>query len=87
MRRRYTVYRIEYGTGRKEPIGCIEERRKSERAALKNYFALLVKARTLFGNGPNDRIRIVLDPPDGENPWEETGHAKSENEEEPELQR
>jgi len=81
MRRRFAVYRMEYRTGRKDPIGCIEERRRSDRSTQWNFFALLAEARTLFGTGPNDRFNIVIDPPDGEERREgrelgETGMAE-----------
>lgn len=87
MRRRYTVYRLDSVTGRKEPIGCIEERRRSKRGAQRNYFALLVEARTLFGDGPGEAIRIVIDPLGKQELTEETGNAKEGMAEELELQR
>jgi len=87
MRRRYTVYRMDYVTGRKEPIGCMEERRRSERRAQRNYFALLVEARTLFGTGPEDMFRIVIDPPDGEETREGRMLAETGMAEELEFQR
>ena len=76
MQRRYTVYRMGYVTGRKEPIGCIEERRRSERETQRNFLALLVEARKLFGNGPDESINIVIDHPNRMEHPEEIGDVE-----------
>lgn len=78
MRRRYTVYRMDYVTGRKEPIGCIEERRRGERKTLRNFFALLVEARRLFGNGSDEAIHVVIDHPNRKGRPEEIGDAEED---------
>ncbi len=61
MKREFTVYRMDYARGKKEPIGCILERRGSERG--NNLLDLLKKARKLFGHGPSDAFHIVIDSP------------------------
>lgn len=61
--RGYTVYRVDYVTGKKEAIGSILERRSGDRGVERNLLALLVEARRLFGRGPADAFRIVLDSP------------------------
>ncbi|HBO69921.1 MAG TPA: hypothetical protein DD658_07235 [Deltaproteobacteria bacterium] len=78
MRRRYTVYRMEPVTGRKEPIGCVWERRRSERETQRNFLALLVEARKLFGDGPGEAIHIVIDHPNRKEQPEETGDAEED---------
>lgn len=61
--RGYTVYRVDYVTGKKEAIGSILERRSGDRGVERTLLALLVEARRLFGRGPADAFRIVLDSP------------------------
>lgn len=63
MRRQFTVYRVNYATGRRDPIGCITERREKERG--RNLLDLLTEARRIFGNGTSDAIQIVFDIPRG----------------------
>jgi hypothetical protein len=65
--RGYTVYRVDYVTGKKEAIGCILERREQEkeRRWRGNLLDLLVEARRLFGRGNGEAINIVLDSPKG----------------------
>lgn len=59
--RRYTVYRVNYATGKKEAIGCIVERRRMGREMSQNFLALLVEARELFGGGTGESIEIELE--------------------------
>ena len=73
MKRGYTVYRVDYVTGKKEAIGCILERRGRERG--KNLMSLLVESRRLFGRGSSDAIHIVLDSPKNSHEIRETGFA------------
>ena len=74
MKRGYTVYRVDYVTGKKEAIGCILERRGRERG--KNLMNLLVEARRVFGRGPSDAINIVLDSPKNSHEIREAGFAR-----------
>lgn len=71
MKRGYTIYRVDYVTGKKEAIGCILERRGRERG--KNLMSLLVESRRLFARGPSDAINIVLDPPKNSREIREAG--------------
>lgn len=71
MKRGFTVYRVDYVTGKKEAIGCILERRGRERG--KNLMNLLVEARKLFGRGLSDAINIVLDSPKNSHEIREAG--------------
>lgn len=73
MRGRYTVYRMDTVTGRKEPIGCIEDRRRNGREPQRSFLALLVEARKLFGDGPGEAINIVIDHPNRKEHPEGTG--------------
>lgn len=73
MKRGYTVYRVDYVTGKKEAIGCILERRGRERG--KNLLGLLVESRRLFGRGPSDAINIVFDSPKNSHEIREAGIA------------
>ena len=59
MKRQYTVYRVNYATGERDPIGSIFERRDEERG--RNLLGILTEARRLFGNGTSDAINIVFD--------------------------
>jgi hypothetical protein len=63
MRRQFTVYRVNYAIGRRDPIGSITERRDKERG--RNLLGLLIEARRVFGNGTSEAINIVLDAPRG----------------------
>jgi hypothetical protein len=71
MKKGYTVYRVDYVTGKKEAIGCILERR--DREMERNLMGLLVEARKLFGRGPSDAINIVLDSPKNSHEIREAG--------------
>lgn len=73
MKRGYTVYRVDYARGKKEAIGCILERRKSERG--ENLLSLLVESRRLFGREPSDAMNIVLDSPKNAHEIREAGFA------------
>lgn len=61
--RRYTVYRVRHSTRKREVIGCIVDRRRTEREMRQDFFALLSEARELFGEGQGGRIEIVLQSP------------------------
>lgn len=61
--RRYFAYRLNIATRKKEAVGCIVERRRTERQMRQNFLALLAEACELFGEGDGDRIEIVLEPP------------------------
>jgi len=78
MRRRYTVYRADYVTGMKEPIGCIDERRRTGREMQQNFLALLAKAREIFGEGPGEGIDIVMNDPKKMERSEGIGDAEGE---------
>ena len=73
MRRGYTIYRVDYVTGKKEAVGCILERRGRERG--KNLICLLMEARRLFARAPSDAINIVLDSPKNSREIREAGFA------------
>jgi hypothetical protein len=55
----YRVYRVDYVTKMKIPIGTVQERRNAERAA-SNPLSLMKLARQLYGVTPEDKMRIVL---------------------------
>lgn len=73
MTRGYTVYRMNYVTGKKEAIGCILERREKE--SRKNLLDLVAEARRLFGKGTSESIHIVLDTPHA--PLDSTGREQA----------
>ena len=57
--RAITVYRMDYGTRTKSPIGVVLENRKTERT--NNYNDLLRLARRLFALDTADSVHIVID--------------------------
>jgi hypothetical protein len=57
--RAVTVYRLDYGRKTKDPIGAVQEQRKTERG--RNYFDLLRLARRLFASDATDALHIVID--------------------------
>ncbi|MBI5575230.1 MAG: hypothetical protein HY896_02575 [Deltaproteobacteria bacterium] len=54
----FTVYRVDYASGMKVPVGAIQERRTKERGA--NFFGLLFLARKKYAESPLDAFRITL---------------------------
>ena len=74
--RRYTVYRIDHATRKKEAIGCIVDRRRTGRETRQNFFALLVETRELFGQGKGDVISIDLESPISKRSAIEEGNAR-----------
>jgi hypothetical protein len=55
----YRVYRVDHLTQMKIPVGTVQERRNQERAA-SNHFSLMKLARKIYGETPEDQLRIVL---------------------------
>jgi hypothetical protein len=55
----YRVYRVDCVTQMKIPVGTVQERRNQARAA-SNPFSLMKLARKLYGETPEDQMRIVL---------------------------
>jgi hypothetical protein len=55
----YRVYRVDYVTQMKIPVGTVQERRNKARAA-SNHFSLMKLARKMYGETPEDQMRIVL---------------------------
>lgn len=55
----YKVYRVDYITKMKIPIGTVMERRSQPRAA--NHLGLMKLARKMFAQSPEDRIRIIVE--------------------------
>lgn len=58
--RRYTVYRMNCTTRKKEAIGCIVDRRRMGRETRQNILALLLQVRELFGQGTGEEISLEL---------------------------
>lgn len=58
--RGYTVYRVDYVTGRKEPIGCVLDRSYGTKE--RKLVCLLLEARRYFAAGHADAFHIALDP-------------------------
>jgi hypothetical protein len=59
MEKVYRVYRVDYVTQMKTPVGTVKERRNRARAA-SNHFSLVKLARKIYGETPEDQMRIVL---------------------------
>ena len=55
----YRVYRVDYVTKMRIPIGTVMERRNTARAA-SNHLGLMKLARQMYGETPEDQVRIVL---------------------------
>ncbi len=55
----YRVYRVDYVTRMKIPIGTVTERRSQPRGSA-NLIGLLKLARQIFGKSPEDQFRIIL---------------------------
>lgn len=54
------VYRVDYVTKKKWPVGTLEERRKSDRP--KNDIGLLQLARKMFASTPDEALRTIVSP-------------------------
>ena len=59
MAKVYNVYRVDYRTKTKVPIGTVVERRESPRG-YNNPIGLVKLARTLYGQSVEDQLRIVV---------------------------
>jgi hypothetical protein len=55
----YRVYRVDYLTKRKLPIGIVTERRSQPRGAA-DHVGLMKLARKMFALSPEDQKRIVV---------------------------
>lgn len=59
MGKEYKVYRVDYHTETKIPIGTVTERRRKPRGA-ESHFGLMKLARQMFARSPEDHARIVI---------------------------
>jgi hypothetical protein len=59
MGKTYKVYRVDYVTKMRIPIGTVTERRSRPRGS-EDSIGLMKLARTLFGRSPEDQLRIIL---------------------------
>lgn len=59
MAREYRVYKVDYVTRMKIPIGTVRERRVKARPE-SNHMGLMKLARKIYGKTAEDRLRIVL---------------------------
>jgi len=59
MGKAYKVYRVDYLTKMKIPIGTITERRTKPRGS-ESHFGLMKLARQIFAQSPEDQMRIVI---------------------------
>jgi hypothetical protein len=59
MGKEYKVYRVDYITKMKIPIGTVTERRSRPRGDA-GLFDLMKLARQMYAQSPEDRIRIVV---------------------------
>ena len=59
MGKAYKVYRVDYLTKIKIPIGTITERRRKPRGP-ESHFGLMKLARQTFAQSPEDQVRIVI---------------------------
>jgi hypothetical protein len=55
----FKVYRVDYLTRLKIPIGTVTERRTKARGAA-NHLGLIKLARKMFAESPEDQLRIVV---------------------------
>jgi hypothetical protein len=56
----YRVFRVDYLTKMKIPIGTVTERRSKQRGA-ESHFGLMKLARQMFATSPEDQVRIVIE--------------------------
>jgi len=59
MGKSYKVYRVDYLTKMKIPIGTVTERRCRPRG-ISSHLGLVKLARNIFAQSPEDRVRIVV---------------------------
>jgi hypothetical protein len=59
MGREYKVYRVDYHTKMRTPIGTVTERRSKARGPA-SYLGLMKLARKMFAQSPEDQMRIVV---------------------------
>ncbi len=59
MGKAYKVYRVDYLTKMKIPIGTVTERRSKPRGP-QNHLGLMKLARKLYAQSPEDQVRIVV---------------------------
>ena len=59
MGKEYKVYRVDYLTKMKIPIGTVTERRSKQRGS-ESRLGLMKLARQLFAQSPEDQGRIVV---------------------------
>jgi len=59
MAKVFTVYRVDYLTKTKVPIGTVTERREKPRS-IANSLGLMKLARKIYGTSPEDQLRIIL---------------------------
>ena len=55
----YKVYRVDYITKMKIPIGTVTERRKRPRGTA-SHLGLMKLARQMFAQSPEDQMRIIV---------------------------
>ena len=59
MGKAYKVYRVDYLTKMKIPIGTVTERRSQPRDAA-SHLGLMKLARQMFAQSPEDQTRIIV---------------------------
>jgi hypothetical protein len=59
MSKVYKVYRVDYLTKMKIPIGTVTERRSQPRGSA-SHLGLMRLARKMFAQSPEDQLRIVV---------------------------
>lgn len=59
MAKEYRVYKIDYMTKMKIPIGTVQERRIKARPEA-NHMGLMKLARKMYGKTMEDQLRIIL---------------------------
>jgi hypothetical protein len=59
MAKIYKVYRVDYITKMKIPIGTVTERRSRPRGSA-SHLGLMKLARQMFAQSPEDQVRIIV---------------------------
>ncbi len=59
MGKEYKVYRVDYLTKMKIPIGTVTERRNPPRGDA-SHFGLIKLARKMYAQSPEDEMRIIV---------------------------
>lgn len=59
MAKVFNVYRVDYLTKMKIPIGTVIERRSQQRGTA-NHLGLMKLARQMFAQSPEDQTRIIV---------------------------